>query len=395
MLGGVTKQMEVKQYQLLNKDFIIANFHIEGHIEGTGILENIVIDNFNSNQHFKYINEITLPTFLLNRRAPNSRENMSRLLQQSGFNRLSKYFDITHSVSLTDTLWVQGLNQGNLNWKDVNPYKKKFNSKIAKTALDGGKYGKCLTDISPEYSTNGTFAKCWIRENGVIKLAKKGSSGASNSGLEPYSEFYTSQIFDEYGINHAKYGLGRIGEHKSLVSKSTLFTSEDIGLIPISAFKPNSMTDIIKIYQELGLVNELAEMLILDSVVFNQDRHLGNFGLLVDNNTGGLVGAAPIYDHNISLLCYATDFDIANSINFNNYCLENNIGPKLYSGNFVDFAKQLLEVVDTKSSSNIKRKLQRIQDIKIKKHTKYNLSDVRIHRIEELIHNQIKLILKK
>lgn len=34
----------------------------------------------------------------------------------------------------------------------------------------------------------------------------------------------------------------------------------------------------------------------------NPDRHTANFGLLRDNNTGKLIGFAPLFDHNMALI---------------------------------------------------------------------------------------------
>lgn len=73
-------------------------------------------------------------------------------------------------------------------------YTHPFNEVIAKTAFEGGLHGRQLSTTSPEYGTDGSFAKCWIREGGQIRLLKRGSSGAGNAGLEPYSEFYAGQL---------------------------------------------------------------------------------------------------------------------------------------------------------------------------------------------------------
>lgn len=43
-------------------------------------------------------------------------------------------------------------------------------------------------------------------------------------------------------------------------------------------------------------------MIFLDTLTVNPDRHTANFGLLRDTNTGGLLGLAPLYDHNMSLI---------------------------------------------------------------------------------------------
>lgn len=70
--------------------------------------------------------------------------------------------------------------------QEVSLFRNPFNEVIAHTAFDGGMYGDNLSTPSPEYGTDGTFAKCWIRENDEIKMLKHGSSGARNAGLEPY-----------------------------------------------------------------------------------------------------------------------------------------------------------------------------------------------------------------
>lgn len=53
----------------------------------------------------------------------------------------------------------------------------------------------------PEFATNGMLPKCWRREKGQIKLFKGGTSGASNTGNEPYSEYYAAQVANALGVN--------------------------------------------------------------------------------------------------------------------------------------------------------------------------------------------------
>ena len=36
-------------------------------------------------------------------------------------------------------------------------------------------------------------------------------------------------------------------------------------------------------YKKLGVIDELANMVVADALIFNTDRHLGNFGFLIDN----------------------------------------------------------------------------------------------------------------
>lgn len=45
----------------------------------------------------------------------------------------------------------------------------------------------------------------------------------------------------------------------------------------------------------------LAEMAYIDYVTGNTDRHLGNYGFLIDADTNKLLGFAPLFDFNVSM----------------------------------------------------------------------------------------------
>lgn len=86
----------------------------------------------------------------------------------SGCDTIRGYMDIIHALSLTDTFWVKPINS-DLTWRSVSLFTNEFNESVAKIAFEGGLHKDGLSTTSPEYGTNGTFAKCWIRENGTIK----------------------------------------------------------------------------------------------------------------------------------------------------------------------------------------------------------------------------------
>ena len=54
--------------------------------------------------------------------------------------------------------------------------------------------------------------------------------------------------------------------------------------------------DIIRLFGLRGF-----QMILLDAVFGNGDRHAGNFGFLRDSNTGAYLGMAPIYDFDHAL----------------------------------------------------------------------------------------------
>lgn len=53
-------------------------------------------------------------------------------------------------------------------------------------------------------------------------------------------------------------------------------------------------------------------MLVFDALIYNEDRHFGNFGVLRDNHSGNIIAPAPIFDNGLSLFCYAGKEDYAN-----------------------------------------------------------------------------------
>ena len=46
----------------------------------------------------------------------------------------------------------------------------------------------------------------------------------------------------------------------------------------------------------------MRRMFVLDALILNIDRHLGNVGFLFDNDSMRIEGMAPVYDNNRSLL---------------------------------------------------------------------------------------------
>ena len=77
------------------------------------------------------------------------------------------------------------------------------------------------------------FPKTWRRINNEILLYKGSTNylGLSNTGMEPYSEYYAQQVADALGYNHVKYNLETWKDQ--IVSICPLFTSKDISFVPI------------------------------------------------------------------------------------------------------------------------------------------------------------------
>lgn len=361
---------EIKHYLLMNKDVVVAKFSVNQDIQVPEIEDTFIKLPY-------WIDDLS--TFITNRRAPKSRENIAKLLEMSGCDTLIGYLDITHALSLVDTFWVKPADS-TLGWNDVSLYSHQFNETIAKTAFEGGLHGLELSTTSPEYGTDGTFAKCWIRENGIIKMLKRGSSGARNAGLEPYSEYYASQIVSRITDDCVIYGLR---SHDSRVcSVCDCFTSEKYGYLPYAAIDKGNTTFIrvIEKAADLGLEEKMKTMFVVDAVIFNEDRHKNNFGFIIDNDNQEILDMAPLFDHNVSLLPYAEEEE------FNN--LEPYLkmkGPRI-GDDFYRIARYCLTPKTRKALINLK-------GFRFERHPKYNLPEWRLEALEQFVQNNIRKIL--
>lgn len=284
-------------YTLMNKNNPLIDFHWEG-IEGL-VLEPKMDKVY---QQPWFITDFS--QWLQYRSVTKHRENMDKLLKSIGLTNTKSIIDFSKGLALTDTLWVNI--DDRYTWEQVNLFDNEFDEVIEKIAFDGGMYGKQFSTTSPEFGTNGAYAKCWHREeDGQIYLYKQGSEGAANAGKEIYSERYASQILDVLGYNHTRYDV--VKYRGRLVSRCPLFTSKQDMLLPIEVLSGGNRLDFLKLVEickSKGLMAQLAEYIIIDALILNEDRHLGNFGILCDADTFEIKGLSPIYDNGVSLLCY-------------------------------------------------------------------------------------------
>jgi len=258
-----------------------------------------------------------LDQWLSNRKIPNNRAYVEELLEAiSDTDNPYKYIDVSYGLSLNDSYWVCPNNES-IQWNDINLYQNDFDEVIARIAFTG-EHGHITNLVTtPEFTTNGALKKCWHRKDGNIYLYKGSSERYANGGQEAVLEVYASQVANCLELDHVEYTLTKF--HDNTVSACKLFTSEDIGYVPISTIVKGAI-DRTKLSQyetqlEIGMkygMDSFEDMMVFDSLIKNTDRHLNNFGLLINNNTNEIIKAAPLFDHGNSLFYNSVDADYDN-----------------------------------------------------------------------------------
>mgnify|MGYP000370074943 FL=1 len=326
--------------------------------------------------------------WLKQRTIPKNRAYVNSFLSKCGLhiNRPMNIIRVSKGLSLNDCYWVveEGFNG---TFEKYNLYDNRFSQLLALIAFTG--YGSSVrTSLvsCPEFTTNGMLPKCWRRVNGTIRLYKGGTSGASNTGCEPYSEYYAAQIAKAMGINSVSYNLSKWkGE---LCSVCDLFTSKDYSYLPIGRMVTvGGMEAVREYYQSLGkeYIDALNTMLVFDAVIFNTDRHFGNFGFMVNNKTNKITASAPLFDHGNALFNYAGRDDLENFAALEAYAAT--LMPCIYD-DFTGTAKKAL-------MPELREGLRHLLDFKFKKHPRYNLPDKRLKLLEQFVQKQARVLLEK
>lgn len=325
-------------YTLINKETPLCDFIIEGQ----GELELCKVVKEYQPLPF-WVNDID--SWVANRSSAKHRVHVNKILDMCGGKTKSGFIALTHCLSLTDTLWVKSENE-NFTWKQINLYENKFDEVISKLSFDGnGLFGVQMSTTSPELTTDGAYDKCWLNEKDGIHLIKTGSEGARNAGLEPYGEVLASQVFEKI-CKSVKYTLRRYDGH--VVSDCKLFTSVKYGYRPISLFYKEKLTlpKLIEVYKELGCEDAFRRMIVGDCITLNSDRHFGNFGFLINNETFERIELNPCFDFNMAFVPFAEEgFDFGlhykdnTTLDFDEYLLKR--GPAIGS-NYVAPARAIL-----------------------------------------------------
>ena len=322
------------------------------------------------------IGYIDLESFLDKRKAPKHRQHIKELLERYGCEDLEGFLRVTHALSLNDTFWVKSANS-TLEWADVSLYRNEFDRLISEAAFDGTISDTDMSSTSPEFGTDGYYAKCWIREEGGIYLYK---SGSAINVLEPFSEYLTCQLAEIICPDTVSYDLDVY--HDKLVSKCKLFTSEQLGLAKASAVLGGRSTvpAMLDYFESIGSGEKFRRMCVLDAIALNPDRHFGNFGVLFDNDTMEVQGMAPVFDNNRSLFPELDEAQLAAPERYVRLCRPH-IGQ-----DFLVTARGLM-------TDSIRADMKNLVGFRFRQHPEIELSARRLELLNELVNTRIRKLL--
>lgn len=199
-----------------------------------------------------------------------------------------------NAAKVTDTYWLKP-EGSTLQYQDVQFRENAY----WKFALNGPSVDDFSRPFSrtPELTNTGSFEKCWkLEPDGEWWLYKRGKPE------NVFSELMAYRLGSWLGYNMARYEQvdGETVRTKDFTDRAS------VNFEPARALglKSDQHLQNYELLHGLGpaLALDYARMVTLDALIYNADRHVDNFGVLRDVNTGQILGLAPNYDNNLSLL---------------------------------------------------------------------------------------------
>ena len=369
----VTQTYILKIYDMELMRFTLAEHGLEGlKAEILSIREDKV-------KLFPYGLKITndgVLEWLKSRVVPKNRRFVEEILAPFGLNLndTKGIIDVCKGLSLNDSYWVVEENfEGT--FAEYNLYENRFSEILSLIAYTGNLQSHGRFTTSPELTTGGMLPKAWrfIEDDGIY-LYKGGNKLLTYGGNEPYSEYYAAQIAEQMGIEAVYYDLENW--KGILASKCKLFSSIDVSYVPIWRIIPEiSIKKAVDFYDSLGkeFGEQIRSMLIFDALIYNEDRHFGNFGLLRDNMTGEFIAPAPMFDHGHAL------FSQASPEKFNDLDSYAKTLTTPYEG--LTFDKIVTEVAGKTQIAQ----LRKMANFSFTRHPSLNLPEERLQKIERFI----------
>lgn len=304
----------MSKYILMHKDNPVAALEID---EASGVIS--AIGEVYAEEHIPLgitvkrgrIERSELNDWWKGRAIPASRSGIKTVLEDLQIATTQRLLEKCLGLSLSDQYWICPQSK-NLKWSEINFFENNFSDDMGNILFGKVSSGEMILNdkisfMSPDNTSDGWLKKKWKIINGKRCLIK-GGSGAIQQ--EPYNEVIASKIMKRLAIPHVKYSLIMEEEYPYSICEDFITPQTEL----ISAWyvmqtekKPNHISvyqHYVNCCEKLGIPKikeSLDQMMVVDYLIANEDRHQNNFGVIRDVKKLNFIGAAPLFDSGTSL----------------------------------------------------------------------------------------------
>lgn len=301
--------MNTASYTLMHKNIPVTDISIE---EITGAI--VAVYNTQSFEHLPigvhctngFINQRELSSWWYSRSIPASRLGLQELLYTMNIHSPKALLTKSMGLSLSDQYWIKPVNS-NVKWREINFFDNPFSEDMGNILLGDIHPSASLDLCSPDNTSDGYLKKRWKIINDKRCLIK---SGELPFYQQPINEKIASIVMERLGITHVPYSLlWKKGKPYSVCedfisSETELVSAQRVMSIKPKANHHNTYTHYVTLCKENGIdkiEHSLDEMIVIDYIIANEDRHFNNFGIIRNADTLKWLRAAPIFDSGSSL----------------------------------------------------------------------------------------------
>jgi hypothetical protein len=256
---------------------------------------------------------IQFNNWLTGRGLSESRKDLPNLKKQFNAASARELMIKAYGLNLTDHYWFHNINN-EMTWKENNYFENTFDKVIPGKGINP-EIDESVNKQSPNLCVDGSIEKRWIIKNGERVLLK---GSLYNRMQEPFNEVIASKILDEFKIDHVNYKIERTKEKnipycecKCMVDKNTEYINAQYIMNMEEYYRKEPYIHYPEICKKNGLLDtkeRIDEMIVLDFLIGNVDRHKGNFGIIREANTLKWIKIAPLFD-NGNCLFYDSEND--------------------------------------------------------------------------------------
>lgn len=318
----------------------------------------------------------SLDNWLQTRKIPNPRPGYAEIKSKLKLYDTTKAMLDNYGLSLNDSYWFKK-ESDNIKWEDINFYTNTYSRELGDILLNPKGLSNSLNLISPDFTTNGEDIKRWCQINNESYLVKTNHTNEQVA----CNEVFASNLCYLLNIPHIEYKLIRQniniykGQEKGFKSnidiyenKECLFSicknycNESYSYVSaqtyIHTLKPATNETLYKeINSNKKLKEKLENIIIIDYLIENIDRHLNNYGFIIDDYNN-IVDMFPV-------------FDCGNSMNYlDRFHTDTNDYSQMFQKKF----EELLDLVSNFKRFNLDR-IKNIDDMFYKIYNQCNISN--------------------
>ena len=297
------------KYTLMHKNVEVADIEIGryaaeiSHIEKHHAIEHLPVG---VSVRRGVIDLDQLNDWWIGRSIPASRQGIREVLEALSISTTKLLIEKCMGLSLSDQYWIRPVDKA-IQWSDVNFFENAFSEDVG-TILFGGKVNKGAVNLmSPDNTSDGWLKKKWIIADGKRVLVKGGSGGPQQ---EPLNEAVATELMRRLDIPHVPYAVMFDGRSAFSICENFITPQTEL----VSAYRilhTQKKANHTSVYQHFlnccdalgisGAEDAVVQMLAVDYLIVNEDRHFNNFGAVRNAETLEWIGMAPIFDSGTSM----------------------------------------------------------------------------------------------